>query len=104
MVVSDMEAQWHAKLQGQSFSVEEMIERGMLYAGDNFGADSQASSSPACSRSPRKHPLATVSLACRHKALPGVTGQSARVPPLGLPGGLASQACCCIAVLPDLCC
>ncbi|EIE24823.1 hypothetical protein COCSUDRAFT_46959 [Coccomyxa subellipsoidea C-169] len=47
MVVSDMEAQWRARLQGQSFSVEEMIEQGLLFAGDNLGADSPASSCPA---------------------------------------------------------
>lgn len=59
MVVSNLEALWHSKLQGQSFSVEEMIERGML----NLGNDSPASSSPACSRSPRRLPN-IVSLAC----------------------------------------
>lgn len=62
MVVSDMEAQWRARLQGQSFSVEEMIEQGLLFAGDNLGADSPASSCPA---SPSRCAAAdTVSLAC----------------------------------------
>ena len=59
MVVSGMEALWHSKLQGQSFSVDEMLERGML----NLGNDSPANSSPAYSRSPPRLPN-TVSLAC----------------------------------------
>ncbi len=59
MVVSSMEALWHSKLQGQSFSVEEMLERGML----SVANDSPASSSPACSRSPRHLP-SIVSLTC----------------------------------------
>ncbi|BDA49260.1 probable selenocysteine insertion sequence-binding protein 2-like at C-terminar half [Coccomyxa sp. Obi] len=52
MVVSTLEALWHSKLQGQSYSVEEMIEKGML----SMGNDSPASSSPAYSRSPRRLP------------------------------------------------
>lgn len=65
MMVSTMEARWRSKLQGQSFSVEEMIERGMIGGEASVGGnnDSPASSYHAYSGSPRRA-LDTVSLVC----------------------------------------